>query len=31
MLEEALQPSCQTNQSQVYPWLLKEFQEINPQ
>ncbi|NEQ35619.1 MAG: Uma2 family endonuclease [Okeania sp. SIO3I5] len=26
LLEEALQRSCQTNQGQVYPWLLKEFQ-----
>ena len=30
-LEEALQRSCQTNQGQVYPWLLKKFQEINSQ
>ncbi|MDY7005983.1 MAG: Uma2 family endonuclease [Cyanobacteriota bacterium] len=27
LLEEALQRSCQTNQGQVYPWLLKEFQQ----
>ena len=27
LLEETLQRSCQTNQGQVYPWLLKEFQQ----
>ncbi|NES72483.1 MAG: hypothetical protein F6K24_48460 [Okeania sp. SIO2D1] len=31
LLEEALRRTCQTNHGQVYPWLLKEFQQLNAQ